>query len=203
MRIGGDKKDAEVHAPLFCTRCRRDADDRSPLCPHCGETRQSQGFCTVCEGYWRLPEGTDCPKHDLPLQAVRPLDESLLPLGERVEWITIGRFGHPMQAEAPRLRLEAEGIPTFVDGSRMGDHSIYQVATGGVQLQVPRPLVHEARVLLAQSWAPIPLDDDDLVDAWEELGPESGARLRSLVRGVIILIFALSVLRGFLLMLGH
>ncbi|MEO6808274.1 MAG: hypothetical protein ABI353_04095 [Isosphaeraceae bacterium] len=201
MRIGGEQEDTEVHAPLFCARCRRGADDLSPLCPHCGETRQAQGFCTVCEAYWRLPAGADCPKHDLPLEAARPPDESLLALGERPDWITVGRFGHPMQAEAPRLRLEAEGIPTFVDGARMGDNSIYQGATGGVQLQVPRSLVHEARVLLAQSWAPIiPEDDDDLDDAWEELAPDPGARLRTLMRGAMILVLVLSVLRGLALL---
>src|SRR5690606_13031314 len=124
--------------------------------------------------------------------------------GERPDWITVGRFGHPMQAEAPRLRLEAEGIPTFVDGARMGDHSIYQVATGGVQLQVPRPLVHEARVLLSQSWATIiPDDDDDLDDAWDDLAPEPGARLRALMRGAIVLVLVLSALRGLLLLLGQ
>lgn len=87
-------------------------------------------------------------------------------------WVTVVTCGHPFAAEARRLRLEAEGIPTFLDDSRMGTDALYQVATGGIKLQVPIGLVDEARVLLAQSWAIPPMDELD--EAWEDLGPASG-----------------------------
>jgi hypothetical protein len=58
-----------------------------------------------------------------------------------------------MAAEAPRIRLEAEGIPTFVEGERMGARSMYHVATGGVKLKVPDNLASDARIILSQTWS--------------------------------------------------
>jgi hypothetical protein len=92
-----------------------------------------------------------------------------------------------MQAQGPRIRLEAEGIPAVLQGERMGSRSMYAVATGGLKLQVPRPLEADARVLLSQSWTS-PVSDDDLDDAWEELAPEPGALRRRVMKGVIILL---------------
>jgi hypothetical protein len=158
------------------------------LCPECGEALRDRGYCTVCDDYWLLPEGAACPKHDLPLERGRPEAGVDLPPGARVDWATIGRFAHPTDAEAPRIRLEAEGIPTFVEGERMGGHGLYQVATGGVKLQVPRDLAQEARVLLSQSWA-APEAEDDLDDAWEELAPTPGSMRRRVMKGVIIFLF--------------
>ena len=86
-------------------------------------------------------------------------------------WVTVGTFADDHEAEAVRIRLEAEGIPTFVEGARMGGRSMYHVATGGLKLQVPRQLAADARVLLSQTWS-LPPSDDGLDDAWEELGPE-------------------------------
>jgi hypothetical protein len=80
--------------------------------------------------------------------------------------VTVRSFPHTVAANAARIRLEAEGIPTFLSGARMAESVAYQVATGGVKLQVPRALLADARVLLAQSWAP-PFADEDL-DAWED-----------------------------------
>jgi hypothetical protein len=82
--------------------------------------------------------------------------------------VTVRGFHHPIEAETARIRLEAEGIPTFLEGQRMGSNYPYHVATGGIKLQVPRPLVQEARILLSQSWAP-PFEDEDLEDDWDDL----------------------------------
>jgi hypothetical protein len=100
------------------------------------------------------------------------------------KWVTVATFADDVEAEAPRLRLEAEGVPTFLEGARMGSRSMYQVATGGVRLQVPEPLVADARILLSQSWT---LPADDLDDAWDEMTPEPGANRRRVMKGLIVL----------------
>ena len=97
----------------------------------------------------------------------------------------MGTFADTAQAQLTRIRLEAEGISTFLEGERMGSRSMYMVATGGLKLQVPRPLAAEARVLLSQSWTP-PAGEDDLADAWDELAPEPGALRRRVMKDVIV-----------------
>ncbi len=157
--------------PRFCTRCvqSRPSTDRD-LCFRCGETLVNQGYCQVCAQYWLLAQGIPCPKHELPLESP---PQVLGPDSEHSStWVTVKTYSHPFEAEASRLRLEAEGIPTFLDGSRMGTNTLYHVATGGIKLQVPTLLVDDARVLLAQSWSMPPVDDLD--DAWEDLGAAPG-----------------------------
>jgi hypothetical protein len=102
--------------------------------------------------------------------------------------VTVATFDSETEIDPPRVRLEAEGIPTFVEGSRMGSRSMYFVATGGLKLQVPQSLASEARAILSQTWAPLPMADDDLDDAWEELAPESGGTFFKAMLGVILLI---------------
>jgi hypothetical protein len=102
--------------------------------------------------------------------------------------VTVATFSHPNQANAPRIRLEAEGIPTFLDGERIAGNTLYQVATGGVRLQVPASLASAARILIAQSWSPPIQADDDLDDAWEDLAPEPGARRRAIMKLAICVI---------------
>jgi hypothetical protein len=153
------------------------------LCDQCGETLEFQGYCSVCERHWTLAPGTPCPKHDLLLQARAPepavgwLGLGLATCGANPAWVTVARFADPLTAEAPRIRLEAEGIPTFLEGARMGSASMYQVATGGVKLQVPDALAADARILLRQTWSPVPTEDedDDFDDAWEDLAPSAVA----------------------------
>jgi len=132
--------------------------------------------------------GTECPKHEVELVADPPRSEAFGPPGERRVLVTVATFAHPNQANAPRIRLEAEGIPTFFDGERIAGATPYQVATGGVRLQVPADHASAARILLDQTWAP-PADlDDDLDDAWDDLAPEPGARRRSVMK-LAILVF--------------
>jgi hypothetical protein len=174
-----------VGGPRFCPRCGREAGRHATLCDHCGEALRAQGYCAVCERFWRRPAGSDCPKHDIPLDdaPVAPVHDE----AARAPWVLLHIFPDTQAAEAPRLRLEAEGIPTFLEGSRMGSRSMYHIATGGVRLHVPEPLLADARILLAQSWA-LPIADD-LDDAWENLGPEPGAGRRSFLEGLIVLLF--------------
>jgi hypothetical protein len=101
--------------------------------------------------------------------------------------VTVGTYIDALESEAPRIRLEAEGIPTFVDGSRMGSRSMYHVAAGGVKLQVPEALSTEARILLSQSWA-IPEIDDDLDDAWDDLAPDTGFVPQAVVKTFVVVI---------------
>ncbi len=173
----------------YCPLCRRDGSDGKTTCPDCGESLVPKGYCGVCETYWHLPVGSSCPKHDVELVpgdggSVNPLAEEAL--GAK-KWVTVATFAGDLEAEAPRLRLEAEGVPTFLEGARMGSRSMYQVATGGVRLQVPEPLAADARILLAQSWT---LPADDLDDAWDEMTPEPGAKRRRVMKGLIVLFLA-------------
>ncbi len=160
-------------APRFCARCREPvADDPSlTACPNCGGSLQPQGYCPVCEDYWRLPVGTACPKHDLPLDSEGPPSSRLDSGAKPFTWVTVGRFGDSLAAEAPRIRLEAEGIPTFVEGQRMGSRSMYHVATGGVRLKVPEDLAGEARIILSQTWSAMAAEldiEEDQKDVDEE-----------------------------------
>ena len=163
--------DPTAPRPRFCPRCDRDGPDEATLCPHCGDRLAAKGFCPICHARLRLPAGAACPKHDVPLDVDPPAADPSVPSEAVADWVTVGAYSRPGEAEARRLRLEAEGIPTFLDGQRMGVNSMYAGATGGVKLQVPRALTAEARVLLAQTWGPLP-DVEDPDDDWDDLPPE-------------------------------
>jgi hypothetical protein len=177
----------------FCPLCQRAESDDRVLCRECGETLVPQGYCGICEDHWVLPEGTPCPKHDVKLEVFSPDAADGLPSGESHAWVTVAIFHDALKAEAPRIRLEAEGIPTFLEGERMGSRSMYQVATGGVKLQVPQGLAAEARVVLSQSWTP-PIADDDLDDAWDDLSPAPGGVRRAVMKGVIVFLLVAPLL---------
>jgi hypothetical protein len=149
-------------APGFCSRCRKSFAESvgRAICPSCGDRLIPQGYCSVCEDYWALPVGVPCPKHDLPLDALGPPRPQFDFLGKPVRWVTVCHFIDSLAAQAPRIRLEAEGIPTFVDGERMGSRSMYHVATGGVRLRVPDSLVPEARIILSQTWSALAAELD-------------------------------------------
>jgi hypothetical protein len=156
--------------PRFCPRCGQfspGAGDASS-CLECGERLAEAGFCPVCERDWPLSAGAACPKHDVELLENGPEISPAFPAGEVPDWVTVRGFHRPIEAEAARLRLEAEGIPTFLEGQRMGSSYPYHVATGGIKLQVPRSLVQEARILLSQSWGP-PFEDEEWEDDWGDL----------------------------------
>jgi hypothetical protein len=144
----------------FCPSCgalaQRDDDHR--LCPECGETMIAQGYCPVCEARWRLAVGAACPKHDVPLEAGP--EPSILTHDRRqvISWLTIKVFANSLAAAVPRSRLEAEGIPTFLEGERMGSPGMYGAATVGVKLQVPAERANEARIILSQNWS-LPADE--------------------------------------------
>jgi len=159
--------------PWFCPSCRMTSEEtpRSALCVRCGSPMYRKGYCPVCEGFQPREAGEFCPKHDLPLEAGAPDPSVAAELGS---WVEVARFSDAQACQAPRIRLEAEGIPTAVEGERMGDRAMYHVAVGGVKLNVPASLEADARVILSQSWsrdaAELGIEDDDW-DDFEEPGP--------------------------------
>jgi hypothetical protein len=66
---------------------------------------------------------------------------------EVTSWVTVARFGLPLEAHILRTRLEAEGIPAVVaDEHLVGSNPFLSTAVGGVRLQVPtelRPIAEE------------------------------------------------------------
>ena len=141
-------------APRFCPDCGREADSEGrPLCSHCGGPLAIQGYCPICESRVRRRVGEPCPKHDVELLSENPFSGPPSSASSHVSWVTVARFPDSLAASAARIRLDAEGIPTFIEGERMGAPAMYRVATGGVKLQVPAELVADARVILSQDWS--------------------------------------------------
>ncbi|WP_435016714.1 hypothetical protein TA3x_004288 [Tundrisphaera sp. TA3] len=172
--------------PRFCPRCGAGAKPGTDpeLCPQCGDRLANQGYCPTCEDFWKLHAGYPCPKHEVELLDDPPRDEFI---GDRSKLVTVATYPHPNQANAPRIRLEAEGIPTFLDGERMAGNIYYQVATGGVRLMVPADLASQARILIDQTWAPAK-PEDDTEDAWDDLAPEPGEKRRTVLKAAILLV---------------
>ena len=202
MTISGEGKQSGTPAiPRFCPRCRKAGGDGQVLCAVCGETMAMSGFCPVCDTFLSLAPGDLCPKHDLELDVNAPPRQSEMMETAFTDWVRVASFPHSIAAEAPRIRLEAEGIPVFLDGERMGSQGAYSNAVGGTQLLVPRQLEQEARVLLSQSWSlPFPPDDEidgesDVKDAvWDEIDgerewveDEAWAKRREVMKGFIVL----------------
>jgi hypothetical protein len=155
--------------PLFCSGCSKSFTDRAGLtsCPVCGDRLVARGYCPVCEDYLLQEVGSLCPKHDLPLEAQAPPRSRFEDVDQSVTWTTVARYADSLAAEAPRIRLEAEGIPTFVEGQRMGSRAMYHVATGGVKLKVPDSLASDARVILSQTWSAMAAELD-LEEEWDD-----------------------------------
>jgi hypothetical protein len=188
-----EPSDSPLPRPRFCPRCRKKARDQSALCIECGERLIDQGYCPVCEREWVQPVGSSCPKHEVPLESHRPPAWDDFTPDHDTSWVEVARFAHPSSALAPRLRLDSEGIPTFLDGERVALESAYNLAVGGVKLLVPADLADEARIILNQTWGspPHPSDDpDDLDDAWEDLAPSPADRRRTVMKLIIVAILA-------------
>src|SRR5581483_2549628 len=109
--------------PTYCRRCGRNGPGDQHLCPECGDTLVEQGFCPICERPWRQPVGSPCPKHEIELISVDDVEPVAT---DRARWVTVATFADGLQAEPPRIRLESEGIPTLLQGERMGSLSMYQ-----------------------------------------------------------------------------
>lgn len=197
-RILGSRSAGPIQVPLgvepaYCRRCGLSADPDHQLCRHCGEIQEPCGYCPTCEAFWQRSVGSLCPKHDVELEESPPTPPLLVDPGQNTErWVTVATYAHPNEATGPRIRLEAEGVPTFLDGARIAGATLYQVATGGVRLQVPESLAGSARILLTQSWTILPneptaneLDDDD---PWVGLAPDLGTRRRTVMKGVILIL---------------
>src|SRR5207245_1298821 len=93
-----------IERPRYCPSCRERRPDEATLCAACGETLDDQGFCAICESYWLLPIGSQCPKHEVTLGTREPDPEDWGRKGELTPLVTVGRFARPGQAEALRIR---------------------------------------------------------------------------------------------------
>lgn len=196
-------------APRFCPDCGRPADDpwQSDLCPHCGGTLAIQGYCPICESRVRRRVGEPCPKHDVELLPDEPAPTPIPSAGPVVSWVTVKQFPDSLAASAARIRLDAEGIPTFLEGERMGAPAMYRVATGGVKLQVPAELLADARIILDQDWSwpdeelehdDGPAPEDEPLDSTE--GPSSRAFIIELI---VVLSLAIPLTAALLAYLGR
>ncbi len=191
---------------LFCPVCQKRAPSDNGLCSNCGETLRALGYCEVCRDWVLRQAGEDCPKHDIPL-VEGPSVPDFAPSTTRM--VTIATYGLTSEAQAPRIRLEAEGIPVFLDGERMGMNAIYQVATGGVKLLVPEEYAADARIILAQNWSPSKDTEGHDEDIWEELEPpHPSERRRAFMKRAIVfylvwpfLAVSIAYLIGFLMRL--
>lgn len=160
----------QSQSPRFCPGCNRPRSaTHSDLCAECGDRLEPQGYCPVCEAFWPIAVESPCPKHELALAPSPPEPSYLLTPDGPIDWVTVSSFQLPFQAEAARLRLDAEEIPTLLEGHRMAAHG-YHLATGGIRLQVPRSLAQDARIILSQNWsvpsdADFDTDDDDWPDS--------------------------------------
>ena len=173
--------------PYYCPLCGK-MENRGDLCSDCGETVVACGYCPTCEAFWKEPTAAICPKHDLELEDTPPPLEPLGTSGQIAEqWVTVATYSHPNEANGPRIRLEAEGVTTFLDGERVAGSTLYQVATGGVRLQVPESLAATARILLNQTWtAPASDELDEDEDPWVGLAPVPGTRRRAIMKWAIL-----------------
>jgi hypothetical protein len=152
--------------PRFCSRCGEKRRFDRDLCVNCGETASERGYCPVCEAFLLDPPGAICPKHDVELIEFEPAAADRSTEKVAIQWVPVCGFHHPSESVPLRIRLEAEGIPTFIDGERTAHHLPGHGVQGDVKLLVPIEHVQEARVILAQSWR-IDLDDDH-DDDWDE-----------------------------------
>lgn len=64
-------------------------------------------------------------------------------------WVTLQRYTYPHEAHPLKLRLESEGIRTFLaDAHTIGVDPLLSIATGGVRLQVPIEQIEEAQAIM-------------------------------------------------------
>lgn len=166
--------------PTFCPSCGKGfpADDARRLCGECGAGVVDRGYCPVCEGFVQAEVGAPCPKHDVPLE---PGPE---PFAHHADvegpWVEVARYDDAVECHPPRIRLEAEGIPTVVDGELAGSKSVHAAFSGGVVLRVPESFAADARVILSQRWSDDAAalgieEDDDWDDVDEDFGPPDEA----------------------------
>ena len=146
--------------PRFCPGCGLDKFDdlEQSICPLCGDSLRAQGFCPVCEQHWSKEPGSPCPKHDIELESQKAAESRPVHDGPYVPWVTVSVFSNAAAAAIVRGRLESEGIPTLLDGERMGTAGMHLAATRGVRLQVPQDKVGDARIILSQNWS-LPADE--------------------------------------------
>lgn len=79
--------------------------------------------------------------------------------------VTLATYAMPYEAHLARTRLEAEGIPAFIQDEHL--NSLYTPALGRISLQVPEDRLAEARTLLERE-LDYDLEDMDIVPGSED-----------------------------------
>ena len=184
----------------FCVHCRKLLGNglHRLTCSNCGQELRPAGYCPICENSWPLSPGEVCPKHDVLLEH-QPEPGEDREAESQSNWAVAATFGNDTEAEAKRLRLEAEGISTRLENARMGSGAMLQVATGGISLKVPGDRLADARVILAQRWT-IPASHDQLdedSDDWAGLDVEPGFERRRRIMKMIVWFMLTPSLIGF------
>lgn len=89
------------------------------------------------------------------------------------KWVTVATFNLPHLAHLAKSRLEAEGIPTFIQDENLTRILGYTMVLGGAKLQVPDVDLIAAQQVLA-STPDVELSDEEALSAppIEEPGPE-------------------------------
>jgi hypothetical protein len=167
----------------------------------CNLTLLQEGYCAVCGSFWALSSGELCPKHDLALSLKPEAGDDLACEGE-TSWVVADTFDVETEAEAKRIRLESEGIPTRLDNERMGGRSMLLVATGGISIKVPEDKLADARVILSQQWSIPPGDDPaELDDGWAGLESEAPFERRRRIMKLVIWLMLAPTIAGFILLI--
>src|SRR5262245_40335820 len=188
----------------FCPDCGRSAGEsvEGSLCDRCGGTLAVQGYCPICGSRLRRRVGVLCPKHEVELLPDGPDPRPGSSEGPPISWVTVRRFPDSLAATGARIRLDAEGIPTFVEGERMGAPAMYRVATGGVKLQVPAEFVADARVILSQDWSwpdgDLELEDGHATSDEDSPTPEAESPRAFLVELVVVACLAIPLIAALL-----
>ena len=150
----------------------------------------------------RRPVGELCPKHDVTLLQDDPFLRQRQWEGSAISWVTLKRFPDSLAATGARIRLDAEGIPTFIEGERMGAPAMYRVATGGVKLQVPAEFVADARVVLSQDWSwpddELELEDGPTTSDEEFRAPEAESPRAFLIELIVVACLAIPLIAALL-----
>ncbi|MCE5313845.1 MAG: DUF2007 domain-containing protein [Armatimonadota bacterium] len=103
-------------------------------------------FCPKCKYEYRTGF-SKCPDCDVEL--VDELPEAAKPLDESLDLVCIGTYPFDPPAQAARVTLESQGIPTVLQNSVMSQTDIILVfADGGVRLMVRSEDVQRAKSIL-------------------------------------------------------
>ena len=116
-------------------RKRRPKTIEDTLCPECGDRLVAQGYCSVCEHFWRLAVDDLCPKHDIPLEPGPPPSDEPIASDQVISWVTVKVFPGQSVRRHPAEPARGRGHP-HVSGGR-ADGGPGHVSRGHGRRQAP------------------------------------------------------------------